>query len=327
VSSDGAFAVVACEAEAPEADECDAEASTLDAPGSIFIVELLAGPERARVAAVVTGTALYEMGLQHEPARAGSDREIEPEFVAIAPRGKFALVTLQEQSAVAVVDLRPLRSAAPEEKRSGVEAAGARCLAGVVLLTQSGRDEKGHVRGACPDGIAISPDASLAVTADEAGPKAREMQGLTFLDLRDGSANVRVASRHSLFDLDPALEPVPARTRNRLRPPKKVVKAGARKRLPRLDPEGVAFARHGDRLILAVAIERSAPGEEAGSVLFLDATGVLDGEPPRRIDRKLVGLTLGARPETLEFTPDGAMVFVACERDGGTITSIGIDGP
>ena len=86
----------------------------------------------------------------------------------------------------------------------------------------------------------------------------------------------------------------------------------------------VAVAGKGRLSVVALAIERQGPRDEAGSVLFLDPTGALDGFRPIRIDRKVVGANPGARPETLRFSRDGSFLYVASERDGGTLSVIGV---
>jgi DNA-binding beta-propeller fold protein YncE len=323
ISPDGKLAVAACEAQPPDDDD---EAGTGerpedDLPGTIHIVDLSGGPRAARVAAVVTGEAMYER-IRREPDRAASAREIEPEFVAIAPDSSYALVTLQEQSAVAVVDLAGIRKVRAERPETAAAEIGRRALLDVVLLPHGFTDTKGVVRGTHPDGIAISPDGTFAVTANEAHPKARHLQGISFLDLRKGPGRVRVAGEHSVFDLDPSLKSEAKAPERKV--VKKKGKAASKKpvRLPRLDPEGVAIGRRGDAIVVALAIERQGPAEDAGSVLFLDPAGALDGGRPARIARRLVGANEGARPETLRFSREGGFLYVASERDGGTLSVI-----
>jgi DNA-binding beta-propeller fold protein YncE len=322
VSPDGRFAVVACEAQTPDDDDGEGQLPGDDLPGSIEVLEIEPSQPSPRIAAIITARALYER-LGRDPDRAADPRAIEPEFVAIAPDSSYALVTLQEQSAVAVVDLAGLRRLRRERADAPAEEVGRRCLLDVVLLSHGYRDPKGLVRGVHPDGIAISPDGSFAVTANEAHPKARHLQGISFLDLRGGPGRVRVAAHHSIFDLDPTLT---------LRAPERQVvrrkgKAAPRKpvRLPRLDPEGVAVGRQGGLLLVALAIERQGPSDQAGSVLFLDPAGALEGGWPRKIARRVVGANEGARPETLRFSSDGSFLYVASERDGGTLSVIGLE--
>ena len=110
------------------------------------------------------GEALSLSVFQGEGARA---EDIEPEFAAVSPDGNYALVTLQEQSAVAAVLLEPLRGAGDDAETP--EARGERLLAGVVLLPHGVRDRKGRVRGSHPDGLAVSRDGALAANLVQEG--------------------------------------------------------------------------------------------------------------------------------------------------------------
>ncbi|HNR97817.1 MAG TPA: hypothetical protein PKX48_04165 [Planctomycetota bacterium] len=323
VAPNGRFAVVACEGQVPDAEDCP-EDGGIDAAGSIVVVDLRKGPAAMTVAATVEAAEIFERFFKTEPDRARVPEDIEPEFVAIAPDSSFALVTLQEQSAVAVVTLR--------EAPAGSEDGGvfqAR-LADVILLPHGFRDASGRVRGVHPDGIAISPDGALAVTANESHSKARHLQGLSILDLRAGPERIKAAATHPVFELDSSLSA--AKTEKTVRKLKRKSRGAAaaplrakpKTTLPRLDPEGIALARWGTRMLAALAIERRAAREEAGSVLILDITDALAGAAPARIGRTIVGATESARPETLAFSPDGRYLFVAAEGDGGTITMIEI---
>ena len=334
ISPDGRFAVVACEGDVPDPEECSTEVVEDDVPGSIQVVDLRAGPGKFEVVAVVTAAEMFERYFRGEGLRAARPQGIEPEYVAVAPSSRYALVTLQEQSAVAVVDLSPLaglgeaRLPSLPEGKSSTEAVGARCLAGMVLLPHEHRDERGVVRGVHPDGLAISPDGDFAVTANEAHSKARHLQGISVLDLRRAPGTVKLVATHSIFDLDPTLESS-ARPERKARVVRGKGKGKATPRpakLPRLDPEGVVVLRR-DRggPVAAVAIERRARDECCGSVVLLDMENALAGARPVKLSRILVGASDGARPETLDSSQDGRFLFVACERDGGTITLIRLE--
>jgi hypothetical protein len=104
------------------------------------------------VAAHVTADEIHDGFLAPHPARSQEPGDIEPEFVAIAPDSAYALVSLQEQSALAVIDLS---EASP----------GARI--DVVLLPHGFLDANGRQRGTHPDGLSISADGSLGITANE----------------------------------------------------------------------------------------------------------------------------------------------------------------
>lgn len=314
IAPSGDLAVVACEAEKPDGDDCPEEEGAPDLPGSIQVVDL-SGPEESwKVLAEVAGDVLSERIAGRDASRRPDPGEVEPEFVAISPDGKTALVTLQEQSAIAVLDLASART-----HREHPEKGSSSVLADVILLDPGRPDTKGIHRGTHPDGIAFSPDGTLAITANEAHPKSRELQGISIIDVRQGGAGARVAGTYSVFDLDPSLRDAKQARKKPLPRPRK---PRARQQLPRLDPEGIAITRFGEKTIAAVAIERNILAETAGSVLFLDVTRASDGVKPIKIARRIVGANPGARPETLDFTDDGRWLFVATEQDGGTITII-----
>jgi hypothetical protein len=336
VSPTGELAVVACEAEPPDPEDCPSEEGEPDRGGSIDILDLRSAPASAKVIARVSAREIFERFLRDEPERAARPEDVEPEFAAVSSDGTTALVTLQEQSAVCVLDLRPVLAGGGDEA----------CLADALLLPHGIRDAKGRVRGAHPDGIAFSPDGAFAITANEAHSKARELQGLSVIDLRGGVRKARIASTHSIFDLDSGLRGGESKARKAqkvrfpdqdsrragkgagwTRPgagPSSEVRPGGK--LPRLDPEGIAIATVRERTLAAIAIERRAPGEEGGSVLLLDVTAILEGSPPVRIGRAVVGASEDSRPETLAFTAEGRHIFVASERDGGTLTLLDVEG-
>jgi DNA-binding beta-propeller fold protein YncE len=324
VSPDGRFAIVACEAEEPDSEDCPAEQPGEDAGGSIHVVDLKDDPRAARTVAIITGERLHARLGHNARDRAASPCAVEPEFVAVSPDSNLALVTLQEQSAVAAVDIARLRELVEAGGGLSPEAAGAECLADVVLLPHDHVDPSGAVRGVHPDGIAIGPDGSYAVTANEAHPKGRHLQGISVLDLRGGARGIRLLATHAVFELDPSLrtsakKEVVATSRRRRKPEKT-------SKLPRLDPEGVAVARAGGIDLAAIAIERRTRHEEAGSVLLLDMSRIVEGQAPRKIARLIAGATSDARPETLDFTGDGRFLFVASENDGGTLTLVDVAG-
>lgn len=103
------------------ADEGEpAEDYSIDDPGSISIIDLAAGPEAATVTTL--GFADFAEGgaraselpagvLVYGPG-AGVAEDLEPEVVEVSPDGRTAWVTLQENNAVAVVDLAAPRIAA-----------------------------------------------------------------------------------------------------------------------------------------------------------------------------------------------------------------------
>jgi hypothetical protein len=100
---DGTRVVVANEGE-PSDD------GTIDPPGSVSVVDLRDPAEPAVRTATFdafngTEAALRARGVRLAGGGATAAQDLEPEYVAIAPDGRTAWVTLQENNALAVVDL------------------------------------------------------------------------------------------------------------------------------------------------------------------------------------------------------------------------------
>lgn len=82
-----------------------------DPEGSVSVVDLSAGPASATVA-TASFTAfnslraeLMDQGVRIFPTAASVAQDLEPEYIAVAPDGSTAWVTLQEGNAVAVLDI------------------------------------------------------------------------------------------------------------------------------------------------------------------------------------------------------------------------------
>lgn len=104
---DGTKIVVANEAE----PVCDGENLLRDPRGSISIIDLEA--ERVRTAGfarwVGREDALRNRGVRIFFPGSNAAQDLEPEYVAISPNGRRAYVTLQENNAVAIVDIERAR--------------------------------------------------------------------------------------------------------------------------------------------------------------------------------------------------------------------------
>jgi DNA-binding beta-propeller fold protein YncE len=104
---DGTKIVVANEAE----PVCDGENLLRDPRGSISIVDLEA--ERVRTAGfgrwIGKENALRNRGVRIFFPGSNAAQDLEPEYVAISPSGRFAYVTLQENNAIAVVNIERAR--------------------------------------------------------------------------------------------------------------------------------------------------------------------------------------------------------------------------
>lgn len=105
---DGRTLIVACEGEASA--ERGAGAPD-DPPGSISFVDLSRGVEDPSVVDVGFASfearreELVERGLRIVTPGRTLAQDLEPEYVAVAPDGRFAFVTLQENNAIAVIDV------------------------------------------------------------------------------------------------------------------------------------------------------------------------------------------------------------------------------
>ena len=103
-SPDGRYAVAACEGEPNDAYDVDPE-------GAVAIVDLSKGIEGLTDAAVkIADFKAWDGKGAPEGARIGKkgvpfSRDVEPEYIAISPDSTTAYVTLQENNAIAIVDL------------------------------------------------------------------------------------------------------------------------------------------------------------------------------------------------------------------------------
>lgn len=189
----GRTAVVANEAERYEWNAARGEFTS--APGTIAVVELTAGPTSATVHLLALPDLTGRAGVtQASDARSleravdldgngtveGQEEHVlipldarpmhlEPEYVAYAPDGRRAYVTLQENNAVVVVD--------PLERRV-VEVFGLGVTEHAADAREDGKiDFSGRLRAFRePDGIAVTPNGRFIVTADEGDtdPKTSE---------------------------------------------------------------------------------------------------------------------------------------------------------
>jgi|GEM_PF-777976 len=116
------------------------------------------------------GGPVFTVGLAEKWGQLGLDPDLlEPEYVALMPDGSGALVSIQEGSAVAAINLT---GQAPQ-------------LVDIITLPA----------GSEPDGVAITGDGLLAVMANE------ENQTVSLLDLSGGLGNISVAGAVYVLDL------------------------------------------------------------------------------------------------------------------------------
>lgn len=287
--------------------------------GDIRIYDIRRGPGHIEMVARVTREAIaaHFVGVPNPVADA------EPEAVGIAEDSSFALVTLQDCSSVAALELGGIERC--HHQGLAPEAVGDRLLRSVVHLPYGYVGSNGGLFGVEPDGVSVSPDGRFAILAHEANQRAKHLAGISVLDLRHGLDHIE-AHTYSAFDLDPSLL---ANTGLASVP---VVLPGqpypvAANRLPRLDPASVEIVRRGNSTVAALVIERydpsatqlsaSADNESRGSVLFLNVSNALSGIFPR-IDRVPVGAP-GSHLEVIDSARHGEWFFVSISN-GSALT-------
>jgi hypothetical protein len=233
-------------------------------------------------------------------------------------------VTIQDSSTVAALDLTEVDDALAAGGMSPEEV-GAAALKSVVALPHGYKGSSG-TRGVQPDGLAVSPDGTFAILADETHQTTKHLQAITVLDLRGGLEAIEAAT-YPIFDIDTTLLDHTGLTGT----PEwsTTVYPTEANNLPRLDPASVEIVKRGRETIAALVIERyeasatqianaAAAGEVAesrGSVLFLEVSGALEGEF-EVIDRVPIGEP-GAFLEGIDSAGKGRWIFVSISNGGG----------
>lgn len=307
-SPDGRFAVVAVEG-----------------GGEIHVYDLSAGAGQIALVARVTQAMLAAHYPAGGPNPAGDF--IEPESIGFAPDSSFALVTIQDSSSVAALDMTAVTDGIAQGSLTPEEI-GSLTLQSVVHLPHGFRNNVTsptglQYRGVEPDGIAISPDGSFAITANETHQSAKHLSSLSVLDLRNGLQAI-TAQTYSLFDIDPTLlantglSSVPAWSTTTY--------PTAANNLPRLDATSVEIVKRNHHTVAALVIERyaaspaqnaaSSSNETRGSFLFLEVSGALDGAF-EVIERVPVGAS-GSTLEGVDSAQQGRWIFVSISNGGGT---------
>jgi len=282
VSKDGRYAVIAIEDEEldPATDEYDYP--NAKRPGSISVIEFTDGDALSGtltdLPVDLSGTegAIYP----HEP---------QPEYVAINEAGTTAAVTLQENNAIALVDLAT-------KKVTKIFALGTTTHAadveedGLVSFTtmMQGRFE--------PDGIVFSPDGKHLITANEGDLGKNEFED----SVRAGGRNIAVWDLDGNLVYDSLNLIDEAAARAGVYPDDRSPNKGS-------EVENLAVSTIDGQPILAVAAER------ADAILFFDLT---DAAKPTYL-----GLirTAGESPEGIHRV-SGRDLFISADEGTGTIS-------
>lgn len=226
----------------------------------------------------------------------------QPEAIVISPNGRFAYVTLQENNAVATIDIAAKKMVAAKSLGTTSHRADTtnNGIADVTNAAFVGRRE--------PDGIAISKDGRFLFTADEgdtsrvAGPPEEFSGGRTM-------SVIRAATLEVVTDTGAQIEDRAAIEFNNGNPAA-LPQGRARNRGP--EPEGVTTFIYGKSEYAAVALERS------NAVIIFDITNPLS-------PTAVAWVNTGDRPETLAYSPARRLLVTANEV-GASITVICVGG-
>ncbi|WP_339273981.1 stalk domain-containing protein [Paenibacillus sp. FSL W8-0426] len=282
LSPDGQHAVIAIEDEEINKATDEIDYANAKRPGSIMIVSFAGGnPLEGKVTNVpVSLEDVKGAAYPHDP---------QPEYVAISPDSKTAAITLQENNAVAIVDLQT-------KTLSTIFALGTTSHAadlkddGIVQFTDSltARYE--------PDGVAFTPDGKYILTANEGDLGKNEFddgvkaggRGISVWDLQ----GKRVYDSQNLID--------EATAKAGLYPDDRSPNKGS-------EVENLTVSTVDGRTYAAVASER------ADAILFFDLAD------PANPDYLGLIRAAGESPEGIHRV-NGRSLFVSADESTGTIS-------
>lgn len=291
IAANGQFAAVANEDEENEDDLTNLE----NRPGSISIIDLRQGPgamTQVEVPIPAVGLPFFP----HDP---------QPETVKIAADNSFILATLQENNAVARLEVparlpMPLTASAFRVTNFDL---GLRTGLGLTqdrVGTENCRSSaygpslrQAYTSAREPDGIAIAPDLGFFVTADEdnlTAANGQSYQGTTISEHGTRSISAFDARTGQLLgDSGDTIEDsiIAAQL------PQRCSSKGP-------EPEVVSVAQVGDRVVAAVAIERS------------DAVTLHDVTNPRDIqllDTVVLNPAIVGTDQAAQFEPEGIEII------------------
>ncbi|MDX2273217.1 MAG: esterase-like activity of phytase family protein [Cyanobacteriota bacterium] len=273
ITPDGKKVVVAIE------DEEDTDNLPGQRPGSITIVTLNSqDPAQSEVANLTIDLS--------QVAGANYPTDPQPEYVAISPDGKTAAVTLQENNAIALVDLAGEKIIRIFSAGTSQHAKADLTEDGEISLTQAfeGRRE--------PDTIAFTPDGNYLVTLNEGDT-----------DLESFGDNIWSGGRGwSIFDREGTVV-----YDSDSRAEEAAVLRGhypeGRSENRGIEMEGGDVERFGNQDLAFVASERGS---------FLIVADITEPQEPRR----LAFLPTGLAPEGILALPKRNLVLASNEGDG-----------
>lgn len=287
VSKNGLYAVVAIEDEEINLEKDEVDMSKTVRPGSIAVISFTDGDalkgEVTNVSVDLSTTgngAIYP----HDP---------QPEYVAISPDSLTAAVTLQENNAVAIVDLKEKKvvktfGLGETKHKADLKADD------VISITEdmTARPE--------PDGIAFSEDGKYLLTANEGDLGKDEFKD----KVKSGGRNIMVwdLDGNAVYD---SLELVDkAAAQAGLYPDKRSANRGS-------EVENLTIGNINGKPFLAVAAERD------NAILFFDVT-----DPKNPVYKGLIP-SGGESPEGIHKV-NGRDLFVSSDEASGIISFYGL---
>lgn len=343
-SADGTRLLVANEGEPSSYGKAD----SVDPEGSISYIDLAAGTVKTAGFGAFNDkkSELQAKGVRIFGPGASVAQDLEPEYTAFAPDGKSAFVTLQENNAIAVVDLTGAEPVVTDIIPLGFKS----YAPGANRMDPSDRDGiKGNLQSTeglyglyLPDAIKsfTSNGKTYFVTADEGD--AREWDGLVE-EVRAGTlGDYGVFNRLGVTSTPGAEGPADAKlfafggrgfsildeNGNRVFDSGDVIERIMAARFPDAyddgrsdnkgpEPEGIEIGILDGRMVLFVGLERSN-GVDLGSVLAFDITDFGLGIAPKYLGA-IVSDLLG-RPEGLSFfTRDGKSFLAVADEQTGNL--------
>ncbi len=273
ITPDGSKVIVAIE------DEEDEETLPGSRPGSVVIVSLNAEDPAASMATTV------DLDLS-DIAGVNWPQDPQPEYISINADGSVAAVSIQENNAIALIDIAEASVIRIFSAGTSVHAKADLIEDGEISLIQAfeGRRE--------PDTIGFTPDGQYLVTLNE-GDTSLESFGD---DIWSGGRG------WSIFDLEGAVVYDSDSRAEELAVLRGQYPEG-RSENRGIEMEGGAVARFGDQDLAFVASERGS---------FMIVADITDGANPQR----LAFLPTGLAPEGILPLPQRNLILSANEGDG-----------
>nr|WP_270879589.1 stalk domain-containing protein [Paenibacillus aestuarii] len=287
ISKDGQYAVIAIEDEEIDLTTEEIDMKTTKRPGSIAILTLPAGDatkaELTNIAIDLSQTGGGAMSL-HDP---------QPEYVAISADSTTAAVTLQENNAIAIVNLKDKKVTKTFGLGTTKHFADLKSNGTVSFKDEmKARPE--------PDGIAFTADGKYLITANEGDLGKDEFKD----GVKSGGRNIMVwdLDGKPVYDSKELVDLKAAQVG--LYPDERSANRGS-------EVENVTIGEVNGKQMLAVAAERD------NAILFFDMT-----DPVNPVFKGLIP-SAGVSPEGIHKV-NGRNLFVSADEVSGTVSFYGV---